>query len=116
MADKAAVIDSEAARVACCGTTGPLVVACNAANTGVGLAASTRLLHGRDLRDLGDDCTTAIDVEEEAGTTLFCEAANAGRGGVLNRSLSIRCENAFALLSFWARDDNASNAFANSRF
>ncbi len=114
--EEAAVVDFEAARVAGCGTTGPLVVACFAADTGVGLAVSTRRLRKRDLRDLGDDCATAIDVEEEAETTLFCKAANAGRGGVLGRSLSIRCEGAFALSGFWARDDTAAGAFADSRF
>ena len=83
--EEAAVVEFEAARVAGCGTTGPLVVACFAADTGVGLAASTRRSRGRDLSDLGDDCATATDVEEGAETTLVCVAANAGKGRVLGR-------------------------------
>ena len=67
------------------GTTGLLVVACFAPGTGVGLAASTRRLRRRDFRDLGDDCAPATDVEEEVETTLVCEAANTGKGGVLGR-------------------------------
>ena len=114
--EEAAVVDFDAARVAGYGTTGPLLVACFAAGTGIGLIASTRRVCGRDLRDFGDDCATATDVDEEAETTLVCEAANAGRGGVLGRSLSIRCEGAFALSGLWARDDTAAGAFADSRF
>ena len=98
--EEAAVVDFEATRVAGYGTTGSLVVACFAAGTWVGLAASTRCLRGRDLRDLGDDCAAATDVEEEVETTLVCEAANTGKGGVLGRSLSIRCEGAFAYSGF----------------
>ena len=61
--EETAMVDFAVARVAGYGTTGSFVVACFAASTGVRLAVSRERLRGRDLRDLGDECAIATDVE-----------------------------------------------------
>ena len=77
-----------AARVAGRDTASARVDACFATDTAGGLASSVRRLRGRDLRGLGDFCAGAMVVDDDAETTLVCDAVSVGKKGVVGRGSS----------------------------